>query len=279
MKRMTRFAAVAALTVLSVAAATHVRAQESNVNDVTVITFNNPVEMPGVTLEPGSYIFRLAETPSRNVVQVFKKDNRDVVGQWTFVQADRPRATDETLVMFKETGGTRPAVQYWYFPGEKIGKEFVYPKDQARRIAARTGQTVQSDDGPVTAAESAVAASSTRGGEPVSPVAAPASPPSDRAERPEREGSDPAVSEAARAAADIQLRESERQVAVDQQRSRVNQDAAPRAASPPAADRPVAQGQVARAELPDTASPLPLSALIGLASLAGAGALRALRRS
>jgi hypothetical protein len=273
---MTRFAAVAALTALSVAAATHVRAQESNVNDVTVITFNNPVEMPGVVLEPGSYIFRLAETPSRNVVQVFKKDNRDVVGQWTFVQADRPRATDETLVMFKETGGTRPAVQYWYFPGEKIGKEFVYPKDQAQRIAARTGQTVQSDDGPVTAAESAVAASSTRG-EPVSPAAAPASPPSDRGERPEREGSDPAVSEAARASADIE-RESERQAAVDQQRARVNQDAAPPAAVPPAADRPVAQVQVARAELPDTASPLSLIALIGLASLAGAGALRALRR-
>ena len=52
--------------------------------------------------------------------------------------------------MFKETReGTTPAVQYWYFPGERIGKEFLYPKDQAQRIAARTGVDVRTEDGVV----------------------------------------------------------------------------------------------------------------------------------
>ena len=70
-----------------------------------------------------------------------------MIGQWTFVQAERPRVTEETLVMFKETReGSTPAVQFWYFPGEKIGKEFIYPKDQAERIAARTGEKVRSDE-------------------------------------------------------------------------------------------------------------------------------------
>src|SRR5690242_14214067 len=42
-----------------------------------------------------------------------------------------------------------PAVQYWYYPGERIGKEFIYPKDQAQKIANRTGAEVLSDDGRV----------------------------------------------------------------------------------------------------------------------------------
>src|SRR5688572_21817116 len=68
----------------------------------------------------------------------------------SFVQAERPEVTGDTVVMFKETReGTTPAVQYWYFPGERIGKEFIYPKDQAMRIAARTGLDVRSEDGVI----------------------------------------------------------------------------------------------------------------------------------
>src|SRR5687767_7934387 len=55
--------------------------------------------------------------------------------------------------MFRETpAGTPPAVQYWYFPGERIGKEFIYPKDQATRIARATGSkvlTAESDSASV----------------------------------------------------------------------------------------------------------------------------------
>ncbi len=52
--------------------------------------------------------------------------------------------------MFKETReGATPAVQFWYFPGEKIGKEFIYPKDQAERIAARTGTQVRTEEGVI----------------------------------------------------------------------------------------------------------------------------------
>ena len=75
-----------------------------------------------------------------------------MIGHWTFVQAERPRVTEDTVVMFKETReGATPAVQFWYFPGEKIGKEFIYPKDQAERIAARTGTQVRTEEGVIEA--------------------------------------------------------------------------------------------------------------------------------
>src|SRR5687768_13020344 len=138
MKRVKLLATALVLAVLAVMAG-RVTAQQTNTTERTFLTFSNAVEMPGVTLKPGTYVFKLADTPTRNVVQVWDQDEKNMIGHWTFVQAERPQVSSETVITFKETReGTTPAVQYWYFPGERIGKEFIYPKDQATRIAART---------------------------------------------------------------------------------------------------------------------------------------------
>jgi len=156
MKRVTLIATALVLAVLAVLA-TKVAAQESNTREITYLTFSNAVELPGVTLPAGTYTFRLADTPTRNVVQVLDRDQKNMMGQWLFVQAERPEVTGDTVIMFKENReGATPAVQYWYFPGEKIGKEFIYPKDQAQKIAARTGQQVRSEEGYVTSSDAAV---------------------------------------------------------------------------------------------------------------------------
>ena len=161
MKRMKLMVTASALAVLA-ALGSSVAAQETNTTERTFLTFSGAVEMPGTTLQPGTYVFKLADTPTRNVVQVWDRDEKNMIGHWLFVQAERPEVTGENVVMFKEAReNSTPAVQYWYFPGEKIGKEFIYPKDQAMRIASRTGIDVRSDDGviegagvpPVTAAD------------------------------------------------------------------------------------------------------------------------------
>jgi hypothetical protein len=127
-------------------------AQETNTSERTFLTFSSAVEMPGVTLPAGKYVFKLADTPSRNVVQAWNEKEDKMLGQWTFAQAERPEPSDENVIMFKEiAAGTTPTVQYWYFPGEKVGKEFIYPKDQAQRIAKRTGQPVLTGEGAVDA--------------------------------------------------------------------------------------------------------------------------------
>src|SRR3954466_11284437 len=149
MKRVTTIVAASVLAVL-IGLTAHVAAQNTVPSERTFMTFSNTVEMPGVTLPAGTYVFRLADIPTRNVVQVLSKDEKDILGQWTFVQAQRPKATEDTVVMFKEAPeGQTAAVQYWYYPGETIGKEFIYPKDQAQKIANRTGASVLSDDGRI----------------------------------------------------------------------------------------------------------------------------------
>ena len=148
MKRVTIIAPAVALAVLALAGIA--AAQQFDTNERTFLTFGTAVEMPGVTLKPGTYVFKLAETPQRNVVQVWDKDEQNMMGHFTFVETERPRRSEETVVMFKETQeGTPPAIQYWYYPGHKIGKEFIYSKDQAERIAKRSGSAVRTEEGVV----------------------------------------------------------------------------------------------------------------------------------
>ncbi|HXH25743.1 MAG TPA: hypothetical protein VNI78_10865 [Vicinamibacterales bacterium] len=253
---MTRFKVVAgALTVAALAVVTSTtRAQETNTLERTFLTFSAPVELPGVTLPAGTYVFKLADTPSRNVVQVWDADEKNILGQWLFVQAERPEVTSENVIMFKETpAGTTPAIQYWYFPGERIGKEFVYPRDQAMRIAARTGGTVLSTEGEVGATSS------------VESVGAQGSVTPWQPERPgqPRQSAQAQVIEGQGLGEPAGAREP---VEVDRSEQRPIGTAGP------------AESEVARAdELPQTASPLGLTALAGLLSLAGALGLRARR--
>jgi hypothetical protein len=267
MKRVRLIAIALTLAILAVVAS-RVTAQESNVSEKTFLTFSGAVEMPGVTLEPGTYVFKLADTPSRNVVQVWDKDEKNMIGHWTFVQTERSRVTDENVVMFKETReGATPAVQFWYFPNEKIGKEFIYPKDQAERIAARTGVKVRSDEQIVAAAEDV---SSIAGAAPAEASADAALREAPAAAQPtaaagslagNRQPAGEPVAEPAAAPEPVAPAVEESRVAANQ-----------------AETQPRSVGTSGQAtDLPRTASPLALSGLLGLLSLTGAAGLRLFR--
>jgi hypothetical protein len=280
MKRVTSMATVAIAAVI-LALGISVGAQDFNPQERTFLTFSNSVEMPGMTLPAGTYTFRLADTPGRNVVQVLSQDEKQIHGQFLFIQAQRPEVTGETVITFRETKeGSTPAVQYWYYPGEKIGKEFIYPKDQALKIASRTGATVMTEDGPVSSNTTAsstnsqgqvtewqreqataspsdanVQGSAGLAVEPAQQAAAPAPAPA-----PER-----TVAQAAPAPQPTPAPARETEPAPSAVGTSGIQDAPPQAAGN------------APAELPRTASPLALSGLIGLLSLAGATGLRIFR--
>ena len=73
-----------AAAILTVMSATPALAQGGPMDSRTEFTFNQPVELPGVTLPPGTYIFRFADaTTGRKVMQVhgqgFEQQNTRVV--------------------------------------------------------------------------------------------------------------------------------------------------------------------------------------------------------
>jgi hypothetical protein len=111
----------------------------------TEFTFNAPVELPGVTLPPGTYVFRFADANTgRKVMQVLaKNDSNKTYGLFLTITAQRPRPSNDAELRFLETPAGKPAaVKTWWYPGNSIGREFIYPKSQARRLASATNTTV-----------------------------------------------------------------------------------------------------------------------------------------
>jgi hypothetical protein len=120
-------------------------AQGGPIDSRTEFTFNSPVELPGVTLPPGTYVFRFADaTTSRKVMQVLAKDSSNkTYGLFLTISAQRPKPSDDAELRFLETPAGKPAaVKTWWYPGNSIGREFIYPKEQARRLAMATNTTV-----------------------------------------------------------------------------------------------------------------------------------------
>jgi hypothetical protein len=136
---------VVCVTMLLTAAAA---SAQSNLNRTTYLTFSTPVELPGVTLPAGTYTFRLSDSTSdRHVVQVLDKDGAKLHTRILAVPAKRLHVDEETVVTFHELPAeATPAVRYWYYPGDEIGQEFAYPKDQALRLAAASGEPVLAVD-------------------------------------------------------------------------------------------------------------------------------------
>jgi hypothetical protein len=121
-----------------------VRADEFNKK--TILTFSGPVQIPGATLAPGTYVFKLADLASnRHVVQVFDKDEKKIYATILAIPDQKLEPSDEPVVLFAERpAGTPQAVKAWFYPGETIGNEFVYPKDQAMKIAKASHTSVLS---------------------------------------------------------------------------------------------------------------------------------------
>jgi len=143
--------AVCCAAALTACLAPGVRADEWNKK--TILTFSGPVQIPGTTLAPGTYVFKLADLASnRHVVQVFDKDEKKIYGTILAIPDQKLDPSDKPVVMFAERpAGVPQAVKAWFYPGETIGNEFVYPKDQAMKIARDTHQSVLSMDDTTTA--------------------------------------------------------------------------------------------------------------------------------
>jgi len=101
------------------------------------LTFNAPVQVPGVTLSAGTYRFHLTNPEtSRNVLQVLSNDGSIVYAMFHTMTDRRTSLTEDPLVTFRETPyGVAPAVRSLFYGSEYRGYEFVYPKGGPNMIA------------------------------------------------------------------------------------------------------------------------------------------------
>ena len=121
----------------------------------TVFTFDRPISVPGVTLPAGDYMFRIVDTATgRKVIQVLSGDGKTPYAMLHSIPDVRAEATEDAAVRFMETAKDQPyAVKAWWYPNERIGYEFIYPKPQAREVAEVTDEPVLTTKEETTAIE------------------------------------------------------------------------------------------------------------------------------
>ncbi|MBN1566396.1 MAG: hypothetical protein JXA73_01005 [Acidobacteria bacterium] len=145
---MNRFrfgAMIFCLALLVLVFSTGVRADEWN--KITVVTFNAPVEIPGVgaqILPAGTYVFKLLDSQSdRHIVQIFNERQDHVFSTILAIPNFRLKATDKTVMTFRERAAGQPeAIRAWFYPGNRWGQEFVYPKKRAIELAKLINEPV-----------------------------------------------------------------------------------------------------------------------------------------
>jgi len=140
---MTRFVvAMASVGLLGVALSSSARADEWNKK--TVMTVNEPIQVPNKVLPAGTYVIKLLSSPSdRHIVQIFNADETQLQTTILAIPNYRIQPTGKTVFSFWETPPGQPkALRAWFYPGDNFGQEFAYPKSAAVQIAAVSHQTV-----------------------------------------------------------------------------------------------------------------------------------------
>jgi len=249
-------------------------------NQDTFFTFSQAVELPKTTLPAGRYFFQLMDSPSnRHIVKVMSEDKKTLHATLLaipYYSNDRP--SDDPQVRFMETpseaangGAPTNAIKIWFYPGTSTGHEFIYPREQALKIAARTGQSVLTTKGDVEASETTADADLTHvdrtGVDTEANMTAQASPENAQATTTTAQAQTTEQTTTQQPAPEP-VREPVGAITGSQPERTPETTPTPEPAPMP--DR------TERTDLPHTAGVLPLLALIGMGSLAGS---RMLRRS
>ena len=118
-------------------------------NKKSTLSTDHQVEFPGIVVEPGTYVVRLRDGGERrSVVEILNQDETQVLATVVAVPDHRVRPEENSEFTFHQVkpGGPVP-VQTWFYTGDLVGLEFVYPKVRAKEIAKETGEYVVASDG------------------------------------------------------------------------------------------------------------------------------------
>lgn len=123
-------------------------AQADQWSKKTVLTFTQPIEIPGGKVLPaGSYTFKLLDSQTyRHIVQIWNEDGSQLLATILAIPNYRLEPTGETIIKFEERPGTAPsALRAWFYPGDLFGQEFVYPKARAVQLAQASHEIVPAE--------------------------------------------------------------------------------------------------------------------------------------
>ncbi len=248
-KQAMTFGILALLCLTLVSAILVESAKADQWNKETIVTFDQPVKVPGQVLPAGTYVFQVLNTRSNDrIVQIFNEDTTHLYTTILAIPDYRPEPAEKAVFTLEQRDGNSTlAVKEWFYPGRQYGLEFVYP-DAAKIQLARV-EPQPSPPSETTAP--------TQPAEPVDEIgeAVDKIPPATNAPLPSTE---PPIME------EVTMSESE-EMAINE---------------PPMEDVEIdtMEGEGMMSQLPQTASSMPLLALLGIVALVAGLALMPLAK-
>lgn len=107
----------------------------------TTVEFKSATRLPGITLQPGSYVFKLGHPKGQQkFVEVWSTDGKTKIA--TLLTVDYPTAATTNTATVLYPNAATPTLRAWYFPGEPVGRAFVYTEDEARTLYGATSTPV-----------------------------------------------------------------------------------------------------------------------------------------
>ena len=140
MKRLSFLGIAMPLVLLLLAAAPTVFSDDYDKK--TDVTIDKPIQVPGATLQPGTYMFILMNSSSnRHIVEIKSEDGKKLYATTFTTAARRITPTAKVALTFYEMpAGTPDAVRQWFWSGDTEGEEFLYTHQQAAEIKAARHQ-------------------------------------------------------------------------------------------------------------------------------------------
>ena len=101
----------------------------------TVVTFKQPVEIPGQVLMPGTYVMKLLDPyMDRNIVRFYNAQENHMYAMVFAVPDYRLTPTDHTVITFEERAHNAPqAIKEWFPAGEQLGRRICVRQSPASR--------------------------------------------------------------------------------------------------------------------------------------------------
>jgi hypothetical protein len=107
------------------------KAQAQLLNERIRVTFSAPVEIPGVVLPAGTYVFMALEPG--HITRVLSADEKTVYGTFLTIPEERLEPVEKpTIILGENPIGTPEKVDAWFYPGDSVGSEFMYRAGRQR---------------------------------------------------------------------------------------------------------------------------------------------------
>jgi len=93
----------------------------------TIVTVNEPIQVPGKVLPAGTYVFKLLDSNDRTLVAIYDADEMHVITTIQGIPGFRTETPDKAILQLEERPSGQPeALKAWFYPGDNFGVEFVY---------------------------------------------------------------------------------------------------------------------------------------------------------